>query len=157
MLQILKSMYQLAPTKDNTGLTTTTTLSDKKVDITVYNNTMRMLIQGTGCRDWIDTVLEHITCDLKKSKYDNDLETPSSILIRTQLPTESTPKEKSSEHHSMSLTPSPINSLTQTAQKKITKSKSTGILSTVSKAIFGPSINSGVLKLGKELKKAEKK
>jgi phenylalanine-4-hydroxylase len=56
MQQILKCMYHLEPTKDNTGITTT--LTNKEVVIRLYDNTMTMLIQGTGCRIWLDTILE---------------------------------------------------------------------------------------------------
>jgi hypothetical protein len=157
MLQILKSMYQLEPTKDNTGLTTTITLSNKKVVITVYNKSMKMLIQGTGCRVWLDTILEHIKCDLKQSECNNATTDRKMQPIMPQPPTISTPNVNgSTQHHSLPLSPSPIRSPNLTPQKNLTKSKSTGILSSVSRAIFGPSINSGMLKLGKELKKAKK-
>ena len=37
------------------------------------------------------------------------------------------------------------------------KSKSTSVLSNISKALFGPPLDNEMIKLGKELKKAQKK
>ncbi|KAL4237759.1 hypothetical protein ACF0H5_002471 [Mactra antiquata] len=117
---------------------------------------MRML-QGTGCRLWFDTILEHIKGELKQSEGNSVDTNPEMQSMMAQCPTSLTPNEKDLKQLlTLALTPSPINNHTPTAQKRITKSKSPGILSTVSKAIFGTSIHSGILKLGKELKKAEK-
>jgi lysophospholipase L1-like esterase len=87
---------------------------------------MTMLIQGSGCRLWLETMLDKINLELTK------------------------PNECRSETNFNSCSPE-----TQ-ARKPNSKRKSSSLLSTVSNVLFGPSLDKEILKLGKEMKKAKK-
>ena len=127
----LTNIYLFTLNQPQTGHMTTTTIGKEKVVITAFK-TGKLLIQGNESKLWKNTMfratIENLSGKIPFTKND----------------------KAGSEPDQTTSTPNPL------LRNPGSKSKSTSFLGSVSKAIFGPSLNNDIVKLGKKLKKAEK-
>lgn len=82
ILELLKNLYHLVPNVDNTGLTTTVEIANKKTVITIYNNRRKLLIQGPGCSTWTNTIFRHLSSKLVPKLTEEDEDNNKKVPIQ---------------------------------------------------------------------------